>query len=124
MTVRSILSHGGLSRAVLLVLCASFVPLPARAAEATPHSSVPAGPAVAAVAAPAPDLHGAVIKAVQRDVALRPSAARSQTGTPNADSPSFFKSPAGVAVLAVFAAGVGYAIYSTRNDRIHSPGKQ
>jgi hypothetical protein len=124
-TVRSVLSHRGFGRAVLLVLCASFVPLPALAAEATSHSTVPVARAAAPVAAPAPDLHGAVIKAVQRDVAIRPSVARrSQSGVPNADSPSFFKTPAGIAVLAVFAAGVGYAIYSTRNDRINSPGRQ
>jgi hypothetical protein len=122
-TVRSVLSHRGFGRAVLLVLCASFVPLPALAAEATVDAKPPARPAAAV--APAPDLHGAVIKAVEREVAVRPSAGRrSQGGAPNAGSPSFFKSPAGIAVLAVFAAGVGYAIYSTQNDRINSPGKQ
>jgi hypothetical protein len=33
---------------------------------------------------------------------------------------SFFKTPAGVIVLAVVAAGTGYALYSARHDRIHS----
>ena len=37
---------------------------------------------------------------------------------------SFFKSPVGIAVLGAFAAGVGYGLYSTQHDRIHSPGKQ
>lgn len=33
---------------------------------------------------------------------------------------SFFKTPAGIAVIAVVAAGTGFAIYSARHDRIHS----
>lgn len=40
------------------------------------------------------------------------------------DKWSFFKSPIGVAVLGAFAAGVGYALYSTQHDRVSSPGKQ
>jgi hypothetical protein len=40
------------------------------------------------------------------------------------DSPSFFRKPVGILVLATMAAGVGYAIYSTQNDRITSPAKQ
>ncbi len=48
--------------------------------------------------------------------------------TPPADrtnlrSGSFFKSPAGIATLAIFGAGVGYAFYSSRNDRIRSTGR-
>jgi hypothetical protein len=39
-------------------------------------------------------------------------------------SPSFFKKPAGIAVLITLAAGVGYALYSTQHDRLHSPAKQ
>lgn len=124
MTVRSALSHRGWSRAVLLVLCVALVPLPAFAAEASASSNTPPGPATTASV---PDLKAAVVKAVERDLAVRPApAARrsAQSTVPNADSPSFFRSPAGVLVLAVFAAGVGYAIYSTQNDRINSPGKQ
>jgi hypothetical protein len=67
------------------------------------------------------------VKAVERDVARtsRAGARRlAQTGVTNSGSPSFFRTPTGVLVLAVFAAGVGYAIYSTQNDRISSPGKQ
>ena len=37
---------------------------------------------------------------------------------------SFFKSPVGIAVMATFAVGVGYFLYSTQNDRITSPAKQ
>jgi hypothetical protein len=46
-----------------------------------------------------------------------------QSASPAKQSPSFFKTPAGVAVLAVVGAGTGYAIYSAQHDRIHSPGK-
>lgn len=36
---------------------------------------------------------------------------------------SFFKTPAGVATLLIFVAGVGYALYSSREDRIRSEGR-
>jgi hypothetical protein len=39
------------------------------------------------------------------------------------ESGSFFKSKMGVAVIAAFGAGVGYALYSASNDRIKSPGR-
>jgi hypothetical protein len=38
-------------------------------------------------------------------------------------SRSFFKSPAGVATLIIFGAGVGYALYSAKDDRIRSEGR-
>ena len=47
-----------------------------------------------------------------------------QASTAAKQSPAFFKTPAGIAVLAVAGAGAGYAIYSAQHDRIHSPGKQ
>jgi hypothetical protein len=50
--------------------------------------------------------------------------ASTQSHPAGVDSPSFFKSPAGIAVLVTLAAGVGYALYSTQNDRITSPAKQ
>ncbi len=47
-----------------------------------------------------------------------------QAGAPaGTDSPSFFKSPAGIVTLVLVAVGVGRAIYSTKNDRIKSPGR-
>jgi hypothetical protein len=50
------------------------------------------------------------------------AAAQSQAGPDKAslNSGSFFKSPAGIVVLAVVAAGAGYALYSAKNDRIQS----
>lgn len=41
----------------------------------------------------------------------------------NLRSGSFFKTPAGIATLAIFGAGVGYALYSANNDRIKSAGR-
>ena len=38
-------------------------------------------------------------------------------------SGSFFKSKAGMATIVIFAAGVGYAVYSSSNDRIRSTGR-
>jgi hypothetical protein len=47
-----------------------------------------------------------------------------QSGTaPNLESPSFFKTPLGWAVIAVVGAGSAYAIYWAQHDRIHSPGR-
>jgi hypothetical protein len=44
---------------------------------------------------------------------------------PKADlqSGSFFKTAAGIATLVIFGAGVGYALYSSREDRIRSTGR-
>ena len=47
-----------------------------------------------------------------------------QASTPAKQSPAFFRTPAGIAALAVLGAGAGYAIYSAQHDRIHSPGKK
>lgn len=48
--------------------------------------------------------------------------ATTQTTEPAAgDSQSFFKSPKGVLAAVLAAAGVGYVIYSSHNDRIKSP---
>ena len=53
-----------------------------------------------------------------------PEAARQAGGqaTPTAKR-AFFKTPAGVAVLAIVAAGVGYAVYSAHHDRIPPQGR-
>lgn len=59
-----------------------------------------------------------------------PSAARAANATNeqsgssrDLQSGSFFKSPAGIAVLVAFGVGVGYALYSSSNDRIRSSGR-
>lgn len=50
-------------------------------------------------------------------------AAQDQSASTDLRSGSFFKSKAGIATLVVFGAGVGYAIYSSSNDRIRSTGR-
>ena len=54
------------------------------------------------------------------------SVAGQDPGQPKTDlgSKSFFKSPAGIVALILTGVGVGFAMYSTSNDRIKSPAKQ
>jgi hypothetical protein len=52
------------------------------------------------------------------------AAGQTSGATGNRDKWSFFKSPIGIAVMGAFATGVGYALYSTQHDRVHSAGKQ
>ena len=114
MTVRLSSWCGALPRAVLLAVVVAFLPLPVLAAE--PGSNVKA-----------PDLKASIAKAVSYEAA---SAARTmaqqgqQSGkTPDKsalDTPSFFKTTAGIITMAVLVAGTGYAVYSWKHDRIHS----
>jgi hypothetical protein len=46
-----------------------------------------------------------------------------QTANARLERGSFFKSPLGVAVIAAFGVGLGYALYSASNDRIRSEGR-
>lgn len=62
-------------------------------------------------------------KIASTDAPTLRNAARAARQTPQRDG-SFFKTRAGVVALAVMAIGVGYAIYSTQEDRIKSPGKE
>jgi hypothetical protein len=125
-TARLLLSRGALSRAVLLALVVALIPLPAAARE-------PAGASTTSETAKSPEaptIRAAIAKIDARDlkptVPSRTTTRRSeqQTSNPAAESPAFFKTGTGIAVLAVIAAGVGYALYSTQHDRITSAGKQ
>lgn len=55
----------------------------------------------------------------------RRAAQTPQQGSTTTDlkSTSFLKSAAGIATLVIFGAGVAYAVYSSSNDRIKSPGR-
>jgi len=124
-TTRLHLSRGALPRAMLLALIAALVPLPVGAAD-TPK----------APAEKAPSLREAVTKIAPRDLAAieatdgakkmtRPAVRRSdQSGNPATQSGSFFRTTPGIVVLATLAVGVGYALYSTQNDRVSSPGRK
>ena len=107
--------RGRLPRAVLLAVVVSLTPLPVAAAEKRPAGE--SGP----------------IKASIRNIAVEPGTAGPAKSTPTSrrarqSGPvrdgSFLKSRPGLLALAVMVAGVGYALYSTQNDRITSPGKE
>lgn len=102
-----------LARLVALALLIALAPLPVLAGEP-------------GTAAGATSIRKSIstISATER-LAATPSPA-AQTGTTPADagSPGFFKKPVGIAVLATLAAGVGYALYSSKHDRITSAGKK
>lgn len=95
-----------------LALAVVVAPLPAMAAEAQPTAK----PAKSLVASAE---KAAAVAAV--NAAAAPSMA--QAGTTDLGSSSFFKTRAGAIALVLVAAGLGYTIYSTSNDRVKSPGK-
>ena len=114
MTIRSVKWRGRLRRSVLVAVLIALLPLPSVAAERRPadagpiRTSIKKIPVAVSTAVPATATH---------------ASRRSQQSGPERDS-SFFKSKTGLVALAVLAGGVGYALYSTRNDRITSPGKE
>ena len=78
-------------------------------------------------AQPTINLKAAVAKAASTE-RLASKTARVQTaqqGTAMApDSKSFFKTPIGIAVIAIVGSGTAYAVYSAQHDRIHSTTRQ
>lgn len=77
---------------------------------------------------PVPSILQAGRRAVVLQAAEAPKAAAMQSGQSPADrsvleSKSFFKTKTGAAVLVFFGAGVGYAVYSSSNDRIRGAGR-
>ncbi|MEW6320251.1 MAG: hypothetical protein AB1635_04085 [Acidobacteriota bacterium] len=63
------------------------------------------------------------VVAERHATSLTTSRSTLQASEPDLQSGSFFKTPAGVAVLVAFGVGVGYALYSASNDRIRSSGR-
>ena len=114
MTVRLTVWRGALPRAVLLAVVTALVPLPVAAGDAKP-------------APKAKTIRASMQEMVARDVAATPArsaARRAEQDNQSKESIAFFKSKPGMIALAVMIAGVGYALYSTSHDRIHSAGKQ
>lgn len=100
----------------MLAAAVVAAPLPAMAGDG--HQLEPGRPGIAASAK----------KAVETTVLKTsgaPRLAQDQAGAPRTDlgSTSFFKSPAGILTLVAVGVGVGYALYSTSNDRIKSPAR-
>lgn len=128
--VRSHALRRELPRAVVLAVSVAMIPLPASAgALSTPEKPAQPPPPVADTIKPAQPLRAAIEKIDSSDfkptTSSRNAPRRAAQDTSAAkESPAFFKSGTGITVLAVLAAGVGYALYSTSHDRIHSPGKE
>ena len=102
--------HGRLARLVALAVVIALAPLPLAAADQTSPGATPGIKA---------SVQKAVATVRLQDPAQKPMRAEKSAG-PDLTSGSFFKSPAGIAVLCVVAAGAGYAIYSTSHDRVKS----
>ena len=98
-------------RAIAVGMTIALTSLPLAAAEA----DRPATP---------PTLTAAIARAAASEPLTAATASRAQTappaGAPNLGSRGFFKTPLGMAVIAVVGAGTAYAIYSAQHDRIHS----
>ncbi len=102
------------ARAIAAGMIVALAPLPLAAAEPTvPSSSI--------------DIRAAVQRYVAAERQTAKTTAPAQTAqpatAPNLQSPSFFKTPLGLAVIAVVGAGSAYALYSAQHDRIHSAAR-
>jgi hypothetical protein len=99
----------------VLALAVAFaaVPLPALAQEP-------------GQAAAAPGIRASIpqVTAAARLTPPRAQFAQGQQGKEQLGSTSFFKSPAGIICIAVFAAGTAFVAYSASHDRIHSLVRQ
>lgn len=108
--------HVTCARVVAVGVMIALAALPVAAAE----TSQPATRSV--------DLKAAIqkIAATERLASVSAAPARDlmQPGSaPNLESPSFFKTPLGLAVIAIVGAGSAYAVYSAKHDRIHSAAR-
>lgn len=102
-------------RAVAIGVVATLTPLPLMAAES---GSAPKPGAIRASITKIP------VKDAPGGATTRRSGTRSAAQPSQGQDRSFFKTGPGILALAVMIAGTGYAIYSTQNDRIKSPGKE
>ena len=114
-TVRIQSWRGAVSRAVVLAIITALSPLPAAANDAIRTEK-------------APTIKASMDRIVVRELTAtpeRPAVVRSaRQGQTAGSAPGFFKSRAGMVALVVMVAGTGYALYSAKQDRIHSAGKQ
>ncbi len=107
-------------RVLALVVAVVVIPLPGLAADASQPTAPPGLRAsIARIAASTPlNAPPGTPKA-----SARHSEETGQTGQAELGSPSFFRTPVGVAVIAVVGAGAAYAVYSAKHDRIRSPSR-
>lgn len=104
------------ARVVALALVIALTSIPALAAPPG-NGAGPIRQSAAAISTTEP-------LAVAPTAAARAEAQDQGGQLPDTASPSFFKKPIGIAVLVTLAAGVGYAVYSAKNDHIVSAGKK
>ncbi len=98
-------------RVLVLALIVTAVPLPGMAGQPDQPNARPGLKASIPTA----------VRAVAATTKAPARAAREQApGKEQLGSTSFFKTGPGIAVIAILAAGTGYAIYSASHDRIHS----
>lgn len=105
---------------VMLALVTASSPLPAMAADAPP-STTPAGTHVSPVPLSPPSVLSSAVAHAAETPALA-AGVRAQTA-PDTTGGSGMKGAKLAIVLALFGAGVGYALYSASHDRITSPGR-
>ena len=110
--VKSWIARG--KRAIALAVVLTLAPLPVLAA-AEPGPSRKVGPIRASVAKITSNKTPKVVTARSREA---------RSATQSGQDRSFFRTGPGILALAVMVVGTGYAIYSTQNDRIKSPGKE
>jgi hypothetical protein len=105
---------------VLAIALALAIPLPALAADGSQPAAKPGLRASITHAVASARLTASPGKTrATRDESQSTPDAKAQLA-----SRSFFRTPAGVAVLAIVGAGAGYAVYSASHDRIHSVIRQ
>ena len=108
-----------LARVLVLALAVGAVPANCLAGE-TP----PAGQSAPTIAASAEKAVALEVGKIQKDRSpARPAFQEKGAATTDLSSKTFFKSTAGIITLALVGAGVGYCLYSTKNDRIKSPAR-
>ena len=122
MTLRFTRWRGPWGRALPLALAAALIALPAAANAA---NDVTATVQAAKTKSSQVSLRQVAAREASRTPLARTTAPRrAEQATAVKESKGFFKTPAGAVALAVMAVGAGYAVYSTKHDRITSPAKK
>ena len=111
--------NGRFCRAIALAIATTFTPLPVMAADST--TAARPGPIRASIERIA--VKHTAVKDTAHNPLRRGEARKAKQSTQGQDR-SFFKTRPGILALAVVIAGAGYAIYSTQDDRIKSPGRE
>ena len=123
MTVRFSQSPAGFRRAAAFALAVTLFPLPLAAAEQ--------GTKPTPVQAVQP-LQTSIARHASREVLVTSpkrtertaATSNAQRNNPHSSDHNFFRSPAGIACLAVIGAGTAFALYSASHDRIHSVARE